>query len=425
MRTVMPMRLSCLLGLATLLISAVAAAANLNSSGWEILNISPKVFLSVAYKTFRVPIYRSSTVGEFGWQFYYSPALSLEPSSVSVLLNPATSKDEVILPIRMWDSAYEKAIQTALSSRLEKPISLASIQPLPIEQIRVSFNGKATEAHRVMDQPVQYSGQPADITFRLGCTENNTTATTTTAAAAAAATCTELAKSIRLNANAFTDEWIVLYSFAHTFAGDVQRNADLTARVNVLSAAAAGDRDSAVKSSVDATSGILPTGVIVAYYGEIIPDGWLLCDGSRLDSLQYVQLYQLIGNFTPNLKGRLPGGKSGDVKLGALVGTPIDGLSSDAGGATDGPSKSGNRGSYGSSGGSGYGGGGSGYGSSGGGGYNDPFAGLGGGSCSGNGCNIFTSGGLLSSLTSLAAGSLRQMERKGAPFLAVNYIIKA
>lgn len=54
---------------------------------------------------------------------------------------------------------------------------------------------------------------------------------------------------------------------------------------------------------------IVPIGSIIPLYGNI-PKGWLLCDGSAIDS-KYTKLIKLIGNTTPDLRGRTPVGSQG------------------------------------------------------------------------------------------------------------------
>jgi Phage Tail Collar Domain len=47
---------------------------------------------------------------------------------------------------------------------------------------------------------------------------------------------------------------------------------------------------------------ITPIGTIVAYHGQRIPDGWLLCDGSLI-SAAHNGLIDLVGSNTPDLQG--------------------------------------------------------------------------------------------------------------------------
>lgn len=69
-------------------------------------------------------------------------------------------------------------------------------------------------------------------------------------------------------------------------------------------------------------AGALPPGTIVAFAGTVIPQGWLLCDGSAVSRTYYWQLYETIGiswgggNLTstfnlPDLRGRFLRGVSG------------------------------------------------------------------------------------------------------------------
>ena len=63
-----------------------------------------------------------------------------------MLPNPVTAKYEIILPVRMWDRAYETAVQQALSSRTGRPISLTNIQPLPMESVRIDYSDRQIKA---------------------------------------------------------------------------------------------------------------------------------------------------------------------------------------------------------------------------------------------------------------------------------------
>ena len=47
----------------------------------------------------------------------------------------------------------------------------------------------------------------------------------------------------------------------------------------------------------------VPTGSIMAYYGNTAPAGYLMCDGSAIDA-QYTDLIALVGANTPDLRGR-------------------------------------------------------------------------------------------------------------------------
>ncbi len=43
------------------------------------------------------------------------------------------------------------------------------------------------------------------------------------------------------------------------------------------------------------TSAVFPIGVVLAIAGDIVPDGWLLCDGLAVKRDQYAQLFKVIG----------------------------------------------------------------------------------------------------------------------------------
>lgn len=73
-------------------------------------------------------------------------------------------------------------------------------------------------------------------------------------------------------------------------------------------------------------SSITPVGVIRFFSGSVIPDGWLLCDGSTINRRAYNNLFNVIGTtygsgnsnttFTlPDMRGRIPIGVGSGVGL--------------------------------------------------------------------------------------------------------------
>ncbi len=72
----------------------------------------------------------------------------------------------------------------------------------------------------------------------------------------------------------------------------------------------------------DAAATIVPVqpGTIVAYIGNTAPDGWLLCDGSEIDS-QYNVLISLIGTHTPDMRGKMAYCVSDTSKINETGGT--------------------------------------------------------------------------------------------------------
>jgi hypothetical protein len=72
----------------------------------------------------------------------------------------------------------------------------------------------------------------------------------------------------------------------------------------------------------DKTGFVMPVGSIMAYGGDVAPEGWLLCDGSTVDRIQYAELFQAIdtnwgsgdGSTTfnlPDARGRFLRGTDG------------------------------------------------------------------------------------------------------------------
>lgn len=70
-----------------------------------------------------------------------------------------------------------------------------------------------------------------------------------------------------------------------------------------------------------------PTGTIICFAGQLVPPGWLLCNGSEISKSEYPNLFSVIGNtygipvnsnnfILPNLQQRMPLGKSNSNNLG-------------------------------------------------------------------------------------------------------------
>lgn len=65
---------------------------------------------------------------------------------------------------------------------------------------------------------------------------------------------------------------------------------------------------------------ILPPGLIV-YCATLVPDGWLVCDGSTFSAQRYGQLASKLGTTTlPNLRGRVVVGQSVGGTFPTLLG---------------------------------------------------------------------------------------------------------
>jgi microcystin-dependent protein len=72
---------------------------------------------------------------------------------------------------------------------------------------------------------------------------------------------------------------------------------------------------------------VTPTGMIICFAGELVPPGWVLCDGSEISKSEYSTLFSIIGNtygtpvnssnfILPNLQQKIPLGKSNSNNLG-------------------------------------------------------------------------------------------------------------
>ena len=175
-------------------------------AGWAHIDVSPTAFMSLVYHNFRISIYRKDSSSNncnpsADPQFYYSPALILDPAKTTVLQNPFTQRFETTLEVVMWDATFEKAVQDALSAKLGQPVPLSNIRVLPIENIRAEFTRQLSEAHEKYtfdNRWASYANQPARFRFHLTCLDR--------------VTCTALAKNIEDHPKLFTRDLIVYYS---------------------------------------------------------------------------------------------------------------------------------------------------------------------------------------------------------------------
>lgn len=75
----------------------------------------------------------------------------------------------------------------------------------------------------------------------------------------------------------------------------------------------------------------LPLGTVLIYPSEVIPDGWLLCDGQEISRVDYEDLFALLGTTygagngsttfnLPNFKQRTPVGYDADSDIASILG---------------------------------------------------------------------------------------------------------
>ena len=93
----------------------------------------------------------------------------------------------------------------------------------------------------------------------------------------------------------------------------------LTAKVNALQS-----QIDELKDSLNRTDRI-PTGTIVAFYSDTIPNGWMLCNGSKIPA-KYEELRKLVGDSVPDLRGMFLRGANngrndgkGDIEINRVV----------------------------------------------------------------------------------------------------------
>jgi microcystin-dependent protein len=92
--------------------------------------------------------------------------------------------------------------------------------------------------------------------------------------------------------------------------------ADLDAILAVLNGQVGADNFAPSGSA----GGVVPPGGMLPFADDVVPDGWLLCDGAAISRAAYAALFNIIGTSygagdgsttfnLPNLKGRIPVGR--------------------------------------------------------------------------------------------------------------------
>ncbi|OQV11607.1 hypothetical protein BV898_14105 [Hypsibius exemplaris] len=192
------LQMMCFLFLAGKGHSASPTVTKQETLGWEAIEVSPKAFILLGYGNFQVSIYKKEGSDDSSsQQFYYSPALILQPNSTKTHYNYFTETFETVFQVKIWYPEYLQAIQTALSSEVGWNVSKHSIRMLPIEEIRIE-SGVRSEKYYIANKWTFYANQPSTFTFRIACLTNET--------------CIEVAENIRHHPEVFTSGLEVFYS---------------------------------------------------------------------------------------------------------------------------------------------------------------------------------------------------------------------
>ena len=172
------------------------------STSWGLIEVSPKAFLSVTYRdTFRVNVYRQETgdnlINPAQSQYYYSPALILDPTSTVCAFNQISKRYEVTFSVIMWDADFEAFVLNEISKEIKATLPKNRLRTLPIEEIRID-SSEQNYSFEIMNKWMSYASQPATFSFRLRCLTNET--------------CVETASNIQADAVHFTSDLKVFYS---------------------------------------------------------------------------------------------------------------------------------------------------------------------------------------------------------------------
>ncbi|BBB68529.1 tail protein [Undibacterium sp. YM2] len=73
----------------------------------------------------------------------------------------------------------------------------------------------------------------------------------------------------------------------------------------------------------------MPVGTVISFLGQSAPNGWLLCDGTRIDQATYPNLYPMLVNGTlPDLRSRFVVGSGQGAGLSNYATNATGGLES-------------------------------------------------------------------------------------------------
>ena len=151
-----------------------------------------------AYHDFRVAIYKKTTASpDQQSQFYYSPALILDPSKTRVIKRSGDQKLTVRFEVVMWDHAYEQAVLQAVSVSVGQNVSSHQIRVLPIEEIRIDSRHPMSE-YELDNIWRTYGGHRGRFQFFLGCKDE--------------VKCAVIEREIKQNSDVFVADLVVYYS---------------------------------------------------------------------------------------------------------------------------------------------------------------------------------------------------------------------
>ncbi|OQV15157.1 hypothetical protein BV898_10671 [Hypsibius exemplaris] len=138
------------------------------SDGWGQLEVQPKAFISAVYQgTFGVNIYRQENEPDhMVAQFYFSPALVLDPRSATCAFNNFNKRHEVTFTAIMYDDGFKQFVYDAITAKIGAAVPRHNVRILPVESIRIDSNDVSND-YEVMNQWISYANQPALVPFRL------------------------------------------------------------------------------------------------------------------------------------------------------------------------------------------------------------------------------------------------------------------
>jgi len=137
---------------------------------------APPVFMRVPFRGALIRVYKTDTPGytmdatEDGVDFYYEPALLVNPRTASIFYNPFTNSSEILLHVFMWDDSLESTIQRAVSKRVGTALALNAVQMLYFNQIMLDSSlDNQPNVNYTDSEWMSFATQPSTIDFRFPC----------------------------------------------------------------------------------------------------------------------------------------------------------------------------------------------------------------------------------------------------------------
>ncbi|XP_055351149.1 uncharacterized protein LOC129597565 isoform X2 [Paramacrobiotus metropolitanus] len=187
--------------------SVRAGAANASQTNvlptalsWGKYQVTHSYVMTVPYYHHNVLIYQQTkgplnTSTDGREKYYYQPALMMNTEKTRVSMNPFTNRYELLLPVVLWNEAYEDHIRQQIMDQTGKNDFLLSV--IPMEEVRVK-SVRPKPQIQLVTRWMAFASQPSVVTFRIVCKDNES--------------CVELLQQIRSSPQQFVGDLRVFYS---------------------------------------------------------------------------------------------------------------------------------------------------------------------------------------------------------------------